>query len=77
MQPCIIETHVEKHIEKKEEIPKATLNSSGTEYSSRFLEEYEPISCLGKGGYGCVFEVRNKLDRRLYAIKRITLPSRC
>lgn len=29
---------------------------------------------LGKGGFGIVFEARNKVDECCYAIKRITLP---
>lgn len=28
---------------------------------------------LGKGGFGIVFEVRNKVDECCYVIKRITL----
>ncbi|XP_033222312.1 eukaryotic translation initiation factor 2-alpha kinase isoform X2 [Belonocnema kinseyi] len=71
LPPCIIETH----IEKKEEIPNASLDTTGSKFTSRFLEDYDPIGCLGRGGYGFVFEARNKLDRRIYAIKRITLPS--
>lgn len=72
LQPCIIETH----IEKKEEITNASLDTTRSKFTSRFLEDYDPIGCLGRGGYGFVFEARNKLDRRIYAIKRITLPSR-
>ena len=41
--------------------------------SSRYKEEFEEIELLGEGGFGCVFEVRNKLDGRRYAIKKIKL----
>lgn len=34
------------------------------------------LQCLGKGGFGVVFEVKNKLDDCNYAIKRIILPKR-
>jgi len=31
-------------------------------YVSRYLEDFEAIQCLGRGGFGLVFEVRNRLD---------------
>lgn len=45
-------------------------------FSSRYLEDFEQIRCLGKGGFGVVFEARNKIDDCHYAIKRIQLPDR-
>ncbi|XP_062065813.1 eukaryotic translation initiation factor 2-alpha kinase 3 [Lepus europaeus] len=50
------------------------LKSSG--YVSRYLTDFEPIQCLGRGGFGVVFEARNKVDDCNYAIKRIRLPNR-
>lgn len=43
---------------------------------SRFQTDFDLMRCLGKGGYGVVFEVINKLDRcqYAYAIKRIVMP---
>ncbi|KAM9125312.1 eukaryotic translation initiation factor 2-alpha kinase 1 isoform 2-T2 [Pangshura tecta] len=38
--------------------------------TSRYLNEFDEISRLGKGGYGTVYKVRNKLDGQLYAIKK-------
>ncbi len=35
---------------------------SGAEFSSRYLVDFEPVRCLGKGGFGVVFESKNKLD---------------
>ena len=35
---------------------------SGGEFVSRYLTDFEPVRCLGKGGFGVVFESRNKLD---------------
>lgn len=40
---------------------------------SRLQGEFEVLRCLGRGGFGEVFKVRNQLDRRIYAIKRILL----
>lgn len=47
---------------------------STVEFKSRYLQDFEPIHCLGKGGFGIVFEARNKIDDCHYAIKRIPLP---
>ncbi|XP_023376270.1 eukaryotic translation initiation factor 2-alpha kinase 3 isoform X2 [Pteropus vampyrus] len=45
-------------------------------YISRYLTDFEPIQCMGRGGFGVVFEARNKVDDCNYAIKRIHLPNR-
>uniref|UniRef100_A0A670ZGU0 Eukaryotic translation initiation factor 2-alpha kinase 3 n=1 Tax=Pseudonaja textilis TaxID=8673 RepID=A0A670ZGU0_PSETE len=45
-------------------------------YISRYLTDFEPVQCLGRGGFGVVFEARNKVDDCNYAIKRIRLPNR-
>lgn len=53
------------------------LSSSLTRLSSpRYLTDFEPVQCLGRGGFGVVFEARNKVDDCNYAIKRIRLPNR-
>lgn len=41
--------------------------------SSRYKEEFIEITRLGKGGFGSVFKVKNKLDGREYAVKKIPL----
>ncbi|KAM9210510.1 eukaryotic translation initiation factor 2-alpha kinase 1 isoform 2-T2 [Dugong dugon] len=41
--------------------------------TSRYLNEFEEIAILGKGGYGRVYKVRNKLDGQYYAIKKILI----
>ncbi|KAM4632348.1 eukaryotic translation initiation factor 2-alpha kinase 1 [Discoglossus pictus] len=41
--------------------------------TSRYLNEFEEIAQLGKGGYGKVYKVRNKLDGQFYAIKKILI----
>ncbi|KHJ42045.1 hypothetical protein D918_07935 [Trichuris suis] len=41
--------------------------------SKRMCEEFDVIRLVGKGGFGDVTEVRNKLDGCRYAIKRVPL----
>ncbi|CAL1575568.1 unnamed protein product [Knipowitschia caucasica] len=60
-------------VETKETVAVETKSS---EYVSRYLTDFEPVQCLGRGGFGVVFEARNKVDDCDYAIKRIRLPSR-
>ncbi|KAK2703634.1 eukaryotic translation initiation factor 2-alpha kinase 3-like isoform X2 [Artemia franciscana] len=52
---------------------KISTESTSEEYNSRFLNEFETLSRLGKGGFGVVFEARNKLDTVRYAVKRVSL----
>lgn len=44
--------------------------------NSRLETEFELINYIGRGAYGDVLKVRNNLDNRLYAIKRIPLSSK-
>lgn len=53
-----------------------TLIREDSNYISRFLNDFDLVQCLGKGGFGVVFEVKNKLDDCNYAIKRILLPTK-
>uniref|UniRef100_A0A8C0UJK9 Eukaryotic translation initiation factor 2-alpha kinase 1 n=1 Tax=Cyanistes caeruleus TaxID=156563 RepID=A0A8C0UJK9_CYACU len=41
--------------------------------TSRYLNEFEEVARLGRGGYGKVYKVRNKLDGQFYAIKKIEI----
>lgn len=50
--------------------------SSDKEFISRFATDFTPVHCLGKGGFGTVFEARNIIDECSYAVKRITLPNK-
>ncbi|KAL4232210.1 Eukaryotic translation initiation factor 2-alpha kinase 3 [Mactra antiquata] len=45
------------------------------DYISRFASDFEDLEVLGRGGFGVVFEAKNKVDECHYAIKRITLPN--
>jgi hypothetical protein len=40
---------------------------------TRYQKDFEEIRKLGKGGFGSVFEVKNRLDGLTYAIKKIKL----
>ncbi|KAJ2119273.1 hypothetical protein IW147_006002 [Coemansia sp. RSA 720] len=40
---------------------------------SRYHDDFIQLRCLGKGGFGKVYEVRNKLDGRPYAVKHIRI----
>jgi len=42
---------------------------------SRYTSEFKEISPLGRGGFGTVFQCRNNLDEREYAIKKIKIIS--
>ncbi|XP_034716557.1 eukaryotic translation initiation factor 2-alpha kinase 1 isoform X2 [Etheostoma cragini] len=41
--------------------------------TSRYVSEFEEIVRLGKGSYGNVFKVMNKLDGQFYAVKKILI----
>ena len=44
--------------------------------TSRYLAEFTELSRLGSGASGEVWKVRHRLDRRVYAVKKIDLNSR-
>lgn len=52
--------------------PSSSLNTS--DYFSRYSSDFESIQRLGRGGFGIVFEAKNKIDDCHYAVKRICLP---
>ncbi|CAK1545481.1 unnamed protein product [Leptosia nina] len=56
---------VERHYERQNPV---------MEYSGRYENDFTPLRCLGRGGFGVVFEARNNIDHCSYAVKRITLP---
>ena len=52
-----------------------SITRQNSEFSSRYLSDFEPVQCLGRGGFGVVFESKNRYDDIHYAVKRITMPS--
>lgn len=67
---------VERHVPMPIETTRTISESSDKEFTSRYLTDFSPIQCLGKGGFGIVFEAQNKIDDCNYAVKRITLPNK-
>ncbi|GBP66162.1 Eukaryotic translation initiation factor 2-alpha kinase 3 [Eumeta japonica] len=65
-QECIV---VEKHYDR-------TPSNSSQSYVGRYETDFSPVRCLGRGGFGVVFEAKNNIDHCSYAVKRITLPRR-
>lgn len=61
--------------QSKSSAPLSMVGATGNNFDSRFLSDFDMIQCLGKGGFGVVFEAQNKLDDCRYAVKRIVLPS--
>uniref|UniRef100_A0A914BVS1 PRKR-like endoplasmic reticulum kinase n=1 Tax=Acrobeloides nanus TaxID=290746 RepID=A0A914BVS1_9BILA len=51
----------------------STGSLGNSEFSSKFLQEFELQKCLGRGGFGIVFECRNKIDECDYAVKRVAV----
>jgi eukaryotic translation initiation factor 2-alpha kinase 4 len=79
------EANSKKPVTKAEDIESSVLPRSpdasneqpqSRQHSSRYHEEFEEISLLGKGASGEVWKVRNKLDRRFYAVKKIAMGAR-
>ncbi|KAL1957666.1 hypothetical protein VTO42DRAFT_5643 [Malbranchea cinnamomea] len=50
-------------------------NAPASPRPSRYKSDFDELGRLGKGGYGQVWKARNKLDGRLYAVKKITQTS--
>ncbi|KAF9445879.1 Serine/threonine-protein kinase [Macrolepiota fuliginosa MF-IS2] len=44
-----------------------------TRQASRWKEDWEELELLGKGAFGSVVKARNKIDSRIYAVKKIRL----
>uniref|UniRef100_A0A336LN81 non-specific serine/threonine protein kinase n=1 Tax=Culicoides sonorensis TaxID=179676 RepID=A0A336LN81_CULSO len=73
------ELEVTKNLEKDRPHSTQLLQYSApviTAEKSRLQTEFEVLTYLGKGAYGDVLKVRNILDNRQYAIKRIPLPAK-
>lgn len=50
-----------------------TVPAQRTRHSSRWKEDWEELELLGKGAFGSVVKARNKIDSRIYAVKKVRL----
>ncbi|GAB6026062.1 hypothetical protein CHUAL_012266 [Chamberlinius hualienensis] len=65
------ENHLEEKYENEPEVPIMVTQDPGGK--SRLHNEFTVLKWLGRGGFGDVYKVRNKLDGGVYAIKCIQL----
>nr|CAH7751849.1 unnamed protein product [Callosobruchus chinensis] len=63
---------IEKPVDAQITVEKS---NEGDTFTSRYMNDFDTVRCLGKGGFGVVFEVKKRIDECNYAIKRITLPN--
>ncbi|ORY73701.1 hypothetical protein BCR37DRAFT_390038 [Protomyces lactucae-debilis] len=49
----------------------ATMTQRAPVHHSRYTTDFDELTKLGQGGFGAVYKARNRLDGRLYAIKKI------
>eukprot|EP00163_Fabomonas_tropica_P032744 TRINITY_DN8347_c0_g1_i1.p1 TRINITY_DN8347_c0_g1~~TRINITY_DN8347_c0_g1_i1.p1 ORF type:complete len:1167 (-),score=212.58 TRINITY_DN8347_c0_g1_i1:97-3597(-) len=55
--------------------PLATPATPAMTFMSRYYSDFDELEKLGSGAFGTVFRVRNTLDGREYAMKKVRLPS--
>lgn len=66
----------ESHSATRRSLSDSSDTAGAAPFVSRYQTDFDMVQCLGKGGFGVVFESKNKLDDCKYAIKRILLPNR-
>ncbi|XP_063976876.1 eIF-2-alpha kinase GCN2 isoform X2 [Diachasmimorpha longicaudata] len=71
--PKLPREHEQDSEEPEEPMQDVNLYLPATLNNSRIQNEFEVLKWLGKGAFGDVIKVRNKLDGGIYAIKRIPL----
>lgn len=61
----------EKHPAFRVKRDSFVVSSSEQKVFSRYAQDFDEVGILGRGGFGEVVKVRNKLDGRFYAVKKI------
>ena len=60
----------------KESIPSINYNHFSSKFpNSRYRSDFDEIQKIGRGGGGHVYQVRNRLDNLIYAVKKVKLDS--
>lgn len=42
-------------------------------HNGRFEKQFECLDLLGKGGFGTVMKVKDRLEEQIYAVKKVRL----
>lgn len=50
-------------------------NEKVTIHTGRYLSDFDELRIIGRGGFAKVLEVRHKVDRQTYAVKRVQIKS--
>jgi translation initiation factor 2-alpha kinase 4 len=53
--------------------PDKTSAAAATLTFSRYKQDFEEIDKIGEGGAGRVFRARHRIDKTIYAIKKVRL----
>lgn len=62
-------------IEQYEAVPLKTSEDTNPVEFSRYLSDFIEIAKISKGGFGEVFKAQHKIDKHIYAIKKILISS--
>ncbi|KDQ55382.1 hypothetical protein JAAARDRAFT_37399 [Jaapia argillacea MUCL 33604] len=68
-----LRTPMPQHISSSPESDYFRVPAPRQKHSSRWKEDWEELELLGKGAFGSVVKARNKIDSRIYAVKKIKL----
>ena len=69
----VIESHADEDEEDEIDFDDDYYTNLGSSGTSRYKTDFIELGVLGRGGGGEVVKVRNRLDRRIYAIKKVIL----